>query len=299
MSSAPPPTPPSDRKGRERRAPDLDPAQLDELIARALAEDVGDGDATAAVTVAPDARAVARIRQKAPGVVYGLAIAERVFKTLDPDAVVARQVEEGVWRESGPVLEVRGNTRALLTAERTALNFLGRLSGVATLTARCVRALEGTGARVLDTRKTTPGLRMLEKAAVYAGGGVNHRIGLFDEILIKENHAEAAGGIGAAVRSARAARPDLPIEVEVEDLAGLDEALAAGAARIMLDNMDLETMRAAVRRTEGRASLEASGGVTLERLRAIGETGVDFISVGALTHSAPALDLSLLLETAT
>lgn len=296
MSSAPTPTPPADRKDRARVAPVLDPALLDDLVARALAEDVGDGDATAAVTVPAGARAVARIRQKAPGVIYGFELTERAFRALDPGVVLERAVEEGVWRDGGPVLTARGNARALLTAERTALNFLGRLSGVATLTARCVQALEGTGARVLDTRKTTPGLRMVEKAAVFAGGGVNHRIGLFDEILIKENHAAAAGGVGEAVRRARAARPDLPIEVEVTDLDELDEALAAGAARIMLDNMDLATMRAAVERNGGRASLEASGGVTLDALRAIGETRVDFISVGALTHSAPALDLSLLLE---
>ncbi|MBB4664432.1 carboxylating nicotinate-nucleotide diphosphorylase [Conexibacter arvalis] len=299
MSSESTPIQPADRKDRDRRAPALDPALLDELVARALAEDVGDGDATAAVTVDPGARARARVRQKAPGVVYGFALAERALRACDPDVRIERKVEEGIWREEGPVLEAEGTARALLTAERTALNFLGRLSGVATLTARCVRALEGTGARVLDTRKTTPGLRMVEKAAVHAGGGVNHRIGLFDEILIKENHAAAAGGVGEAVRRARAARPDLPIEVEVTDLAELEEALAAGARRVMLDNMDLATMREAVARTAGRASLEASGGVTLDGLRAIGATGVDFISVGALTHSAPALDLSLLLETVT
>jgi nicotinate-nucleotide pyrophosphorylase (carboxylating) len=281
---------------RPRIAPALDPALLDELVARALAEDLGDGDATSAATVLADAQAVARIRQKAPGVVYGLDLAERAFRALDPDATSRRQVQEGIWREDGPVLEVHGSARALLGAERTALNFLGRLSGVATLTARCVREVEGTGARILDTRKTTPGLRMLEKAAVHAGGGTNHRIGLFDEILIKENHAAAAGGVGEAVRRARAARPELPVEVEVRTLAELDEALAADAPRIMLDNMDLATMRAAVERTTGRATLEASGGVTLESLRRIAETGVDFISIGALTHSAPALDLSLILE---
>jgi nicotinate-nucleotide pyrophosphorylase (carboxylating) len=281
---------------RRRAAPALDPALLDELVARALAEDLGDGDATAAATVPADANALARIRQKAPGVVYGLDLAERTFRALDPGATVTRGVDEGVWREDGPVLEIRGNARALLGAERTALNFLGRLSGIATLTATCVREIEGTGARILDTRKTTPGLRMAEKAAVYFGGGTNHRIGLFDEILIKENHAAAAGGVGEAVRRARAGRPDLPVEVEVRDLAELDEALAAGAPRILLDNMDLATMRAAVERTGGRASLEASGGVTLARLREIAETGVDFISIGALTHSAPALDLSLILE---
>lgn len=299
MSSAPTPIQPADRKDRDRSAPVLDPALLDELVARALAEDVGDGDATAAVTVDPSTRAIARIRQKAPGVVYGFDLAERAFRAVDPGVRIERRVAEGVWREDGPVLEVEGSARGLLTAERTALNFLGRLSGVATLTARCVRALEGTGARVLDTRKTTPGLRMVEKAAVHAGGGVNHRIGLFDEILIKENHAAAAGGVGEAVRRARAARPDLPIEVEVTNLAELEEALGAGARRVMLDNMDLATMREAVAVTAGRASLEASGGVTLDGLRDIGATGVDFISVGALTHSAPALDLSLLLETVT
>jgi len=281
---------------RVRRAPALAPELLDELVARALAEDLGDGDATAAATVPAEAQAVARIRQKAPGVVYGLDLAERAFRALDPDAACRRLVEEGVWREDGPVLEVRGNARALLGAERTALNFLGRLSGVATLTARCVREVEGTGARILDTRKTTPGLRMVEKAAVHAGGGTNHRIGLFDEVLIKENHAAAAGGVGEAVRRARAARPDLPVEVEVRTLEELDEALEAGAPRILPDNMDLATMREAVARTAGRASLEASGGVTLERLREIAETGIDFISIGALTHSAPALDLSLILE---
>jgi nicotinate-nucleotide pyrophosphorylase (carboxylating) len=282
---------------RPRLRPALDPRLLDELVARALAEDVGDGDATAAATVRADARAVARIRQKAPGVVYGLDLAERAFRALDASVACARQVDEGVWREQGgPVLEVHGLARALLGAERTALNFLGRLSGVATLTARCVREVEGTGTRILDTRKTTPGLRMPEKAAVYAGGGTNHRIGLFDEILIKENHAAAAGGVGEAVRRARATRPELPLEVEVRDLTELEEALAAGAPRIMLDNMDRATLRAAVERTAGRASLEASGGVTLDRLREIAETGVDFISIGALTHSAPALDLSLILE---
>ena len=281
---------------RVRRTLTLDPMLLDELVARALAEDVGEGDATASATVPADAQALAHVRQKAPGVVYGLDLAERAFRALDPQAAIERRVEEGVWRDEGPVAEVRGNARALLAAERTALNFLGRLSGIATLTARCVREVEGTGARILDTRKTTPGLRMAEKAAVSVGGGTNHRIGLFDELLIKENHVAAAGGVGEAVRRARAARPDLPLEVEVRSLDELEEALAAGAPRIMLDNMDLATMRVAVQRTAGRASLEASGGVTLTRLREIAETGIDFISIGALTHSAPALDLSLILE---
>jgi nicotinate-nucleotide pyrophosphorylase (carboxylating) len=281
---------------RERVMPPF-PEDASELVARALAEDIGDGDVTAAATIPADARAKAEIFQKAPGVVYGIGYAEEAFLALDPGARVVAECPEGVWHAAGsPVLYVRGNARALLAAERTALNFLGRLSGVATLTARCVREIEGTGARILDTRKTTPGLRMAEKAAVYFGGGTNHRIGLFDEVLIKENHAAAAGGVGEAVRGARAARPDLPVEVEVRDLAELEEALEAGAPRIMLDNMDLATMRAAVERTAGRASLEASGGVTLESLRRIAETGIDFISIGALTHSAPALDLSLILE---
>ena len=290
-----PPELPADAD-RERVLPDF-PEDAPELVARALAEDLGDGDVTAEATIPADAAAKALIRQKAPGVVYGLGYAELAFHALDPTARVRAERPEGVWQPAGtPVLFVRGNARAILAAERTALNFLGRLSGVATLTARCVREIESTGARILDTRKTTPGLRMAEKAAVWFGGGTNHRIGLFDEILIKENHAAAAGGVGEAVRRARAGRPDLPLEVEVRSIEELDEALAAGALRIMLDNMDLSTMRAAVERTAGRASLEASGGVTLESLREIAETGVDFISIGALTHSAPALDLSLILE---
>jgi nicotinate-nucleotide pyrophosphorylase (carboxylating) len=281
---------------RERVMPDF-PEDAAEIVRRALAEDIGDGDVTAAATIPVDARAKAEIFQKAPGVIYGIGYAEEAFHALHPGARVVAECPEGVWHGAGnPVMYVRGNARALLAAERTALNFLGRLSGIATLTAICVREVEGTGARILDTRKTTPGLRMAEKAAVYFGGGTNHRIGLFDEVLIKENHAAAAGGVGEAVRRARAARPGQPVEVEVRDLGELDEALAAGAPRIMLDNMDLATMRAAVERTAGRASLEASGGVTLESLRKIAETGVDFISIGALTHSAPALDLSLILE---
>jgi nicotinate-nucleotide pyrophosphorylase (carboxylating) len=286
--------PPGDRP---RVAPALDPVALDALVLRAIAEDVGAGDATAEATVPAGTRALARVRQKAPGVVYGLELAERAFRALDPGAACERAVQEGVWREQGgPVLELRGDACALLSAERTALNFLAHLSGIATLTARCVQAVEGTAARILDTRKTTPGLRMLEKAAVFAGGGTNHRIGLYDELLIKENHVATAGGVGDAVRRAAAARPDLPLEVEVRSLEELDEALEAGATRVLLDNMDPGTLRAAVARAGGRAWLEASGGVTLETLREIARSGVDFISIGALTHSAPALDLSLLME---
>jgi nicotinate-nucleotide pyrophosphorylase (carboxylating) len=269
---------------------------LHELVARALAEDVGSGDVTTEATVDAALRARARIVQKAPGVIFGLDAAEGVFRALDPQAEVERRAPEGEWRERGEVMNVTGSARALLTAERTALNLLGRLSGVATLTAVLSRELEGTKARLLDTRKTTPGLRTLEKAAVRAGGGVNHRVGLYDAILIKENHAALAGGVGEAVRRARAAAPDLPLEVECRDLAEVDEALEAGAPQILLDNMSAEELKAAVERVAGRAILEASGGMTAATLGAAARSGVDFISVGALTHSAPALDLSLLLE---
>ena len=240
-------------------------------------------------------RAQAVIRQKAPGVIYGLDVAEQVFRALDPEATFSREVAEGVWRERGEVLRLEGRARALLSGERTALNFLQRLSGVATMAARAVKAIEGTNARILDTRKTTPGLRALEKAAVAAGGATNHRAGLYDAILIKENHAALAGGVGEAVRRARDEAPDLPLEVECRDLTEVDEALAAGAPRLLLDNMSPDQLRRAVEHVAGRAELEASGGVTLQTLREVASTGVDFVSVGALTHSAPALDLSLLL----
>ncbi|MFZ1994151.1 MAG: carboxylating nicotinate-nucleotide diphosphorylase [Solirubrobacteraceae bacterium] len=266
-----------------------------DLVARALAEDLGDGDVTTAATVPAQTRAQAVIGQKASGVIYGLDVAEQVFRSLDRDATFTRVVAEGVWRESGDVLQIEGRARALLSGERTALNFLQRLSGVATMAARAVQAIEGTGARILDTRKTTPGLRALEKAAVAAGGAANHRAGLYDAILIKENHAALAGGVGAAVRRARQQAPDLPLEVECRDLGEVDEALAAGAPRLLLDNMSPADLREAVAHVAGRAELEASGGVTLQTLREVASTGVDFISVGALTHSAPALDLSLLL----
>jgi nicotinate-nucleotide pyrophosphorylase (carboxylating) len=269
---------------------------LDAIVRRALDEDVGSGDVTTAATVPSGARARARITQKQPGVVFGLDAAEAVFRALDPGVRVERLAPEGEWREGGPVLDVEGAAAALLTAERTALNFLQRLSGVATLTARYVAAVAGTGARVLDTRKTTPGLRALEKAAVAAGGGTNHRKGLYDAILIKENHAAMAGGVAAAVQAARAAAPGVPLEVECRDLAEVEEALAAGAPRLLLDNMTPAQLRDVVAHVAGRAELEASGGVTLETIREIAGSGVHFVSVGALTHSAPALDLSLLLE---
>src|SRR4051794_39026887 len=271
------------------------------LIDRALAEDVGDGDATAEATVDPDARARAVITQKAPGVVSGLAVAEAVFARVDERARSRPLGPEGEWRDAGAtVLEIEGPARALLTAERTALNFLGRLSGVATATAKVVRAVEAAGgaARILDTRKTTPGMRRLEKRAVADGGGVNHRAGLYDFVLIKENHAALAGGVGEAVRRARAARPDLPLAVEVRDAAEIDEALAAGAPRLLLDNMSPEQVRAAVAQVGGRAVLEASGGIDDETVLVYATIeGLHYVSMGALTHSAPALDLSLLLET--
>jgi nicotinate-nucleotide pyrophosphorylase (carboxylating) len=273
--------------------------ELTALVRRALAEDVGSGDVTTQATVAADARARALITQKQPGVIYGMRAAELAFLELDPDALIRRLAPEGTWREEGgPVMSIEGAARALLTAERTALNFLGHLSGVATMAARAVREVQGTGATVLDTRKTTPGMRTLEKAAVAAGGADNHRAGLYDAILIKENHIAAAGGIAEAVARARAAAPGLAdtLEVEVRDPQEIDQALAAGAPRLLLDNMDERQLRAAVAQVGGRARLEASGGVTLQTLRARAEAGIEWISMGALTHSAPALDLSLTME---
>lgn len=273
---------------------------LEQLVDRALAEDLGDGDATSEATVEPAAQARATITQKAPGVIYGLDVAEAVFGRLAADIHIQRLGPEGVWREAGSdVLWVEGPARALLAGERTALNFLGRLSGIATLTAQVVERVREAGgsARILDTRKTTPGLRTLEKAAVAAGGGVNHRAGLYDAILIKENHAALAGGVGEAVRRARAARPELPLAVEVRDAAEIDEALGAGAPRLLLDNMTPDQVRAAVAQVSGRAELEVSGGVSSDTVLVYATIdGVDYVSMGALTHSAPALDLSLSLE---
>jgi len=270
---------------------------MQELIDRALREDLGDGDVTSLAVVPENARARARIDQKEPGVIAGLAAAETVFRRLDPGLRWHPRVQEGEWREGGLVAEIAGSARWILAGERVALNFLGRLSGVATLTARYVKAVEGTGAKILDTRKTTPGLRALEKQAVAAGGGHNHRFGLFDAMLVKENHSALGGGVGEATRKARAAaREGMVVEIECATLDEVDEALAAGATSILLDNMTLEEMTEAVARAKGKAETEASGGVNLDTVRAIAETGVDWISVGALTHSSPALDLSLLLD---
>jgi nicotinate-nucleotide pyrophosphorylase (carboxylating) len=269
------------------------------LVERALQEDVGEGDVTTAATVPADASARGLITQKEAGTIFGLAAAAMAFSLLDEHARIERLVQEGIWREQGgAVLAVHGRAAALLTAERTALNFLSHLSGVASMAARAARAVEGTGARVLDTRKTTPGLRALEKQAVAAGGASNHRQGLFDAILIKENHIAGAGGIATAVQRAREQAPQLAhtIEVEVRDRDEIEQALAAGAKRLLLDNMDDAQLRAAVAQVAGRAQLEASGGITLQTLKARAQTGVEWVSLGELTHSAPALDLSMTLE---
>ena len=271
-----------------------------DLVARALLEDLGPGDVTAEAIVPEDATARATITQKAPGVLFGLDVAAEVFRQAGAGEL-AGIASEGEWREEipAPVAGVAGPARALLAAERTALNLLCHLSGIATLTARFVREVEGTGARVLDTRKTTPGLRALEKAGVAAGGGTNHRMGLYDAILIKENHAALAGGVGEAVTRARKAQPDLAVEVECRDLDEVRQGAEAGADRLLLDNMSPAELReavAAARESGGGPELEASGGITLENVAEIAATGVDFVSVGALTHSAPALDLSMMLE---
>jgi nicotinate-nucleotide pyrophosphorylase (carboxylating) len=279
---------------------------LRDAVARALAEDLGSGDVTSAATVPEGARGRARIVQKEAGVVFGLdVVAEAMGQCGVEEEDVDKLVVEGQWRDGVPaeVLLASGSAAALLAAERTALNFLGHLSGIATLTARYVEAVAGTGTRILDTRKTTPGLRALEKAAVAAGGGQNHRMGLYDAILIKENHIALAGGVAKAIHAARTAQPGMPLEIECRDVDEVAYALGAGADRLLLDNMAPAELREAValRDAERGADgppLEASGGVNLETVRGIAETGVDFISVGALTHSAPTLDFSMLLEPA-
>src|SRR3954447_12691674 len=281
----------------------IEPAEeIEEVVARALAEDLGEGDITSEATVPEEARARARIVQKEPGVVFGLALVAETMRQCGVEDV-DNLVVEGQWREEVPaeVLVAGGSARALLAAERTAIKFLGRLSGIATLPARYAEAVVGTGATILDTRKTTPGLRRLEKAAVAAGGGINHRMGLYDAILIKENHIAAAGGLAKAVHAARTAQPEMAIEVEVRDLDEAAYALGMGVDRLLLDNMSPASMKEAVAlrdETTGdqAVSLEASGGVNLENVREIAETGVEFISIGALTHSAPTLDFSMLLE---
>ncbi|RIA55037.1 carboxylating nicotinate-nucleotide diphosphorylase [Dichotomicrobium thermohalophilum] len=269
---------------------------LEEAVTRALREDLGlAGDITSTATIPATQTSEARIVVREPGVVAGLPLAQAAVRALDTQVAFAAQVADGDPVETGTELAlITGNTRTLLSAERVALNFLGRLSGIATLTAQYVAAVSGTQARITCTRKTTPGLRALEKYAVRAGGGVNHRFGLFDGVLIKDNHVAASGGVGPAVERARAAAGHMVrIEVEVDTLAQLDEALALGVDAILLDNMSLDDLREAVARTGGRALLEASGGVSLETVGAIAATGVDLISAGALTHSARCLDVAL------
>ena len=281
----------------------IDPADaLRQKVARALEEDLGTGDVTSAATVPEEARARARVVQKQRGVVYGLDVVAETMRQCGADDV-DNLVVEGQWREHVPaeVLLASGPARALLAAERTALNFLGHLSGVATLTSRYVEAVAGTGVSILDTRKTTPSQRWLEKAAVAAGGGINHRMGLYDAILIKENHIAAAGGLAKAVHAARTAEPEMAIEVEVRDAEEAAYALGTGVDRLLLDNMTPDEMRTVANLRDETAgeheiALEASGGINLDNVREIAETGVEFISVGALTHSAPTLDFSMLLE---
>ena len=304
---------------------DLDLHEFDDLIRRALAEDVGSGDVTSLATIPATALAHARIIAKAPLVCVGLPLAERIFRSLDADASITLLAKDGDLVEKGrELLQIRAKARAVLTAERTALNFLAHLSGIATLTHRFVESLAGTNAKIRDTRKTTPGLRMLEKYAVRMGGGTNHRIGLYDAILLKENHIALAGGVTAALGQAHAyaslqmkpqettayeaiAGPNtgspinfLPIQIEVRDERELREALEAGAESVLLDNMTPDAAGRCVRLARilrRDCVVEISGGITLENARAYAETGADFLSSGALTHSAPAADVSLLVDT--
>jgi nicotinate-nucleotide pyrophosphorylase (carboxylating) len=271
---------------------------LDALLDLALQEDIGGGDVTSLSTVPAGLGARGTILAKAPGVISGLTVADEVFRRVDPDVAFSPLVQDGHHVERmAPIAVVSGSARSILAGERLALNLLQRLSGIATMTARYVDAVRGSAARIVDTRKTTPGLRALEKAAVRHGGGQNHRFGLTDGVLIKDNHLAAVGGVNRVARAVALAREGAPhtlrIEVEVTTLAELEQALAAGADIVLLDNMDVATLRQAVALTGGRALLEASGGVTLDTVGEIAATGVDLISVGALTHSAPALDISL------
>jgi len=278
---------------RELRLPD---AVVEKAVAESLAEDLGlGGDITTEATIPAGTRASAVIAARKGGTVAGVQLAKAAFKTLDPFAEFETIVGDGGKVEAGAIIaRVSGDARALLTAERTALNFLGHMSGIATLTTRYVEAVAGTGARIIDTRKTTPGLRALEKFAVRCGGGVNHRFGLFDAVLIKDNHIEAAGGIGPALERARRHSGHMvKVEIEVTSLDELDDALKFAPDAVLLDNMSPDLLKAAVAEVAGRVITEASGGVTLETVRAIAKTGVDLISVGALTHSAPVLDIGL------
>lgn len=273
---------------------ELTTTALDAIVALALQEDVGDGDVTSAATIPAGRRCTAVIVAKASGIVAGGDVAQAVFRAVDLDVHVEILVADGT-PVAAPfdLMAIEGPARSVLAAERTALNLLGHMCGVATLTGAYVAAVAGTGARILDTRKTMPGMRALDKYAVACGGGVNHRMGLYDAFLIKDNHLRAAGGVTQAVALARAAHPELPITVEVENLDQLREAVSSAAERIMLDNMPTDLMRHAVAIVAGRAEVEASGGITLDTIRDVARTGVDVISVGAITHSAKWLDVSL------
>ncbi len=301
MRVRPPGHPADTRSAPMKHLSEFDSTDLADLaaqdVARALTEDVGGGDLTAAL-VDPDRRARARILAREEAVICGTPWVEAAVRAMDPQAVLHWQVAEGArCRPDQTVLTIEGRAQALLTAERTALNFLQLLSAVATQTARHVQAVAGTRAAIVDTRKTLPGLRLAQKYAVKVGGGVNHRIGLFDAVLIKENHIAAAGGVAAVLQRVRETAPAARfVEIEVETLAQLDEALACGATMVLLDNMDLSTLNEAVRRTAGRAILEISGGVNLSTVRALAETGVDRISIGALTKDVKAIDFSMRFE---
>jgi nicotinate-nucleotide pyrophosphorylase (carboxylating) len=276
----------------------LDPSLYRDIVARALAEDVRDGDITTDATVAPSLMARGVFLMKADCVLAGIDVAFETFRQIEPAVrCVARKHDGEACRDGEDIAEVFGTARALLVGERTALNFLQRLSGIATRARRFTEAAAGK-ITILDTRKTTPTLRVLEKYAVRTGGAANHRVGLYDAILIKDNHIRLAGGVRAAVAAARAHRPGLPVEIEAETLEQVDEALAAGAETILVDNMPTDRIRDAVARARGRARIEISGGVTLERIPELAATGADYVSVGALTHSAPAVDISFEIEPA-
>ena len=273
----------------------LDNIHIDDIIIRALKEDMALGDITTDNLIDPESKSTAYLVAKEPGIIAGIQVAERVFTLLDDKVGFLARVEDGQHVEKGEIIaQISGHTSVLLKGERTALNFLQRMSGIATLTNVFCKKVEGTKAVIVDTRKTTPGLRILEKYAVRAGGGRNHRFSLSDGVLIKDNHINACGGIRQAVEKARASVPHtVRIEVEVETLEQVQEALDCGADIIMLDNMDIDTMAKAVKVINGRAIVEASGSVSLETARSIAEAGVDVISVGRITHSAPALDISM------
>ena len=277
----------------------LDPAEIRRAVQMALAEDIGSGDVTTLATVPENAHLTVAMRAREVLVVAGLPLAEAVFRELSPDVQIESLARDGQHAKAGEtLLRISGSARGILSAERVALNFVQRLSGIATLTAQFVDAIKGTHAQILDTRKTTPGLRRLEKYAVSCGGGANHRFGLFDMVLIKDNHLAALreaqpNAVTAAVRAAREKYPQLKIEVEADTLEQVDQAVAAGADWVLLDNMTIVQLRLSVQKCKGRAKTEASGGVNLSTVRTIADTGVDFVSVGAVTHSARAVDIGL------